>query len=335
MRQMARQLANLFIIVGVVFLAGTAGYIWIEKWSLLDALYMTAITFTTVGFGEVQPLSQAGQIFTILLIMTSVGIVAYTFATFSQYLLTPGVMDQLRRNRMVRKIDRLENHFIICGYGNLGSVVAETLIQNQEDVVVIEPDPKTADQARKRGLLIIEGNATSDEQLSQAGVECARAVIACAPSDADNLFIVFSGKALNPDVFIVSRARTADAEEKILRAGANKVISPTLLGGRHMANLAMRPRVMEFLEFVTLPGDLELALEDLTVSPNSELIGKSISEANIRQRTGATLVSMHRGPENLTVTLDEDTRFEEGDGLIVLGTFDQLASLEKLCLNRN
>jgi voltage-gated potassium channel len=332
---MARQSAYLFIIIGVVFLAGTAGYIWIEKWSVLDALYMTAITITTVGFEEVQPLSRAGRVFTILLILTSVGLVAYALATFSQYLLTPGVMDQLRRNRMSRKINQLENHCIICGFGTLGSVVANTLSQNQEDVVVIEPEAATAEKARQDGLLVIEGNATSDEMLQQAGIECARAVIACARSDADNLFIVFSSKVLNPELFIVSRARTSDAEEKLLHAGANKVISPTRLGGRHMANLAMRPRVMEFLEFVTVPGDLELALEELTVNPNSELIGKSIAEANIRQRTGATLVSIHRGPENKTLSLDGSIRFEEGDGLIALGTFDQLASLEKICLNRN
>ena len=335
MRQMARQAVYLFIIIGVVFTAGTAGYMWIENWSILDALYMTAITFTTVGFGEVQPLSRAGRIFTILLIMTSVGLVAYALTTFSQYLLTPGVMDQLRRNRMSRQIGQLENHFIICGYGTLGSVVAKTLIQNDEDVVVIELDPTTAEHARQEGLLVVEGNATRDEMLHQAGIECARAVIACARSDADNLFIVFSGKVLNPELYIVSRAQTADAEEKLLHAGANKVISPARLGGRHMANLAMRPRVMEFLEFINVPGDLELALEELTVNPNSELIGKSIPEANIRQRTGATLVSIHRGPENTTLTLSEDIRFEEGDGLIALGTFDQLASLEKLCLNRN
>ena len=330
---MARQAVTLFIIIGVVFIVGTAGYILIERWSFLDALYMTAISLTTVGFGEVQPLSDAGRVFTILLILTSVGLVAYALGTFSQYLMTPGVMDQLRRNRMANKIKRLENHFIICGYGGLGRVVAETIFQHGEEVVVVEPDPDSAELARRNGYLVVEGSGITDTQLQEAGVACARGVIACAASDADNLFIVFSSKALNPEVYIVARARTPDAETKILRAGADKVISPSRLGGRHMANLAMRPRVMDFLEFVTVPGDIELALQELTICAGSELIGKTIAEADIRQRTGATLVSLLRGPENVTLTITDETRFEEGDGLIALGSFEHLAELEVIATN--
>jgi voltage-gated potassium channel len=328
MRQIARQGATLFIIISIVFLIGTSGYMLIEGWSFLDSLYMTSITITTVGFKEVKPLSQTGQIFTILLILTSVGLVAYALGTFSQYLMTPGVINQLRRNRMINKINRLENHFIICGYGTLGSVVAETLLQNGEDVVIIEPDPVVSEAALQKGILVVEGKGTTDEQLKEAGVERARAVISCAPGDADNLFIVFSSRELNPDIFIVSNAKSEDSQIKIMRAGADKVISPTFLGGRHMANLAMRPRVMEFLEFVTLPGDLELALQELTIEPGSELIGKTNAEANIRRRTGATLVAIHRGPENQTISINESTRFEEGDGLIALGNLEQLAELD-------
>ena len=330
MKPITNRFGILLILIGAVFVLGTVGYILIERWTPLEALYMTAITLTTVGFSEVRPLSSTGQIFTILLIVTSVSVVAIALATFSQFLLTPGIGEQLRRNRMTRQINRMTGHYIICGHGALGSSVADTLVHNEQEIVVIESDPETAEKAREKGMLVIEGDATQDQTLRQAGLERARGLIACTQNDSDNLLIVFSGRALNPDIYIVSRAITEDAEGKLMRAGANKVSLPLLLGGRHMANLAMRPSVMEFLELFTVGGELELALEEVRVGKNSPLIGQTSSEADIRQRTGATLVSFRRGPDFKSQPIREDTRFNAGDGLIAVGTIDQLAALEEL-----
>jgi voltage-gated potassium channel len=328
MKQLTNRFVILLILIVVVYLIGTAGYILIEQYSPLDALYMTAITLTTVGFSEVRPLSSAGRIFTILLIVTSVGLVAIALATFSQILLTPGIGEHLRRNRMLRQIDRMSGHYIVCGFGSLGRSVADTLASNQQPVVVIESRLETAEQAREMGFLVIEGDATLDKHLRQAGLEKARGLISCTQSDPDNLLIVFSGRAISPDIYIVSRALTEDAETKLMRAGANKVISPLILGGRHMANLAMRPSVMEFLELFTVGGELELALEEVRVGSRSPLIGQTSSEADIRQRTGATLVSFRRGPEQASRPISGETRFQAGDRLIAVGTIEQLAALD-------
>ncbi|MDX1437058.1 MAG: potassium channel protein [Anaerolineales bacterium] len=330
MKQLTNRFVILILLIVAVYLIGTAGYILIEQYSPLEALYMTAITLTTVGFSEVRPLSSTGRIFTILLIMTSVGLVALALATFSQLLLTPGIGEQLRRNRMQRQINRLAGHFIVCGFGALGSSVADTLVQNDQQIVVIEADPEAAELARQNNYLVIEGDGTQDEHLQQAGLEKARGLIACTQSDPDNLLIVFSGRALSPDIYIVSRALTEDAESKLMRAGANKVISPLILGGRHMANLAMRPSVMEFLELFTVGGELELALEEVKVGDESPLIGLTSSEADIRQRTGATLVSFRRDTEKETRPISGETRFQAGDRLIAVGTIEQLAALDNI-----
>lgn len=302
----------------------------IEGWTPLEAFYMTAISLTTVGFGEVRPLSDSGRLFTVALILIGVGSVAYGFTNVSEYLLTAGVGVRLWRQRMLREISKLDNHIIVVGYGRVGQNAAQTLKESGRQFVIVENDPELAQSIREAGLTVVEGDATKDEIVKEAGIERAWGIVVCTGSDPDNLFIVLSARTLNPELRIVARSSDAANDVKMRRAGADRVVSPHHIGGRHMVNLMIRPTVSEFMDVVTLDSGLELWLEELTISPNSSLAGKTVVETDMRRRTGVTLVALMRRETGMTLTPDADTRLQAGDELILLGTREQLAAVEKL-----
>ena len=330
MHSLRRIVIPFALLIMAVFALGIIGYRLIEEWTWLEALYMTAITLTTVGFGEVKPMSDAGRIFTVFLILLGVGAVAYGFSTVAQYVLASDLGPTLRRRRQMRMIRNLEDHIIVCGYGRVGRNVLETLRDGAENVVVIERDEDLVSTIREQGIAAVWGDATSDDTLREAGIERAKGLIACAGKDSDNLFMVLSARTLNPSLTIVARAVSPENESKMQRAGANRVVSPYQIGGRQMANFLSRPNVTEFLDFVTLDSGLELWLEELRIGSGSPLAGQTVVEANIRRATGATLVALVRNETGATLTPDESTRLEAGDELIVLGTRDQLARLENM-----
>ena len=330
MQPLRRIIIPFALLIMAVFALGIIGYRLIEHWTWLEALYMTAITLTTVGFGEVRPLSNSGRVFTIFLILLGVGAVAYGFSTVAQYVLATDLGPTLRRRRQMRMIQNLQNHVIVCGYGRVGRSVFETLRDGADNVVVIERDEDLVSSIREQGIVVVWGDATSDDTLREAGIERAKGLIACAGLDSDNLFIVLSARTLNPHLYIVSRAVNPGNESKMQRAGANRVVSPYQIGGRQMANFISRPNVTEFLDFVTLDSGLELWLEELRIGSGSPLAGQTVVEANIRRATGATLVALVRSETGATLTPDESTRLEAGDELIVLGTRDQLSRLEEM-----
>ncbi len=325
-----RRLAPVLILIVSLFLFGTLGYTWIEGWSPIDALYMTTITLSTVGYGEVRTMSSGGRIFTIVLILLGVGTVAYAFSTLGEYFLTSNLGARLLRRRTMRTISRLRQHFIICGYGRVGEHAARGLAEDSQEVVVIEKDPAYAAAAAEDGFLVLEGDGTKDELLNEAGIQHARGLLVCTGSDPDNLFMVLSGRALSSDLYIIARAVSDDGERKMVRAGADKVISPFRIGGEHMAKMALRPKVMEFLDFSTVEGGEELALEELTLAEKSPLVGMTVVEADLRRQTGLTLVSVRRGHSSVNLSMDQHTRLMAGDALIVLGTVEQLTALESL-----
>ena len=305
------------------------GYVLIEGWSWPDAFYMTAITLTTVGFGEVRPLSTVGRIFTVFIILSGVGTVAYGFSRLGEYFLTGHVADRLRSRRMMRTIDKLQNHIIVCGYGRVGKSAALTLRDGKRPVVVIDNDPDGITTAQEEGFVVLHADATKDEALMQAGIDRAWGLVVCTGDDSRNLFIVLSARALNARLYIVARTIDAANEQKMIRAGANRVVSPYQIGGKHMANIVIRPHVTDFLDVVTLDGGLELWLEELVIQPSSSLAGQTVGTSNIRRRTGVTLVALLRYTGG-TVMPDADTVLNAGDELIVLGTREQLTSLEEL-----
>lgn len=330
MRSFKRQFLPLVgLLLGVLAL-GVAGYYIIEGWSLLDSLYMVAITLTTVGFGEVQPLSNAGRVFTILFLLVGVVGVAYTLSAVGEYILTSNAGQQLRKRRVKRMIERMREHVVVCGYGRVGQNAVSALLDSGQTVVVIERDERLAEQFIEAEIPVIIGDATQDDTLRQAGIESAKGMIVSAGNDSVNLFIVLSARTLNPNLYIVARSVNSENELKMRRAGANRVVSPYQLGGRYMANVLTRPHVTEFIGMVTLDSGIELWMEELKIGKDSILAGHTVVEADLRRRTGVTLVALLRQSKGATLMPDANTQLEIGDELIVLGTREQLAELEEI-----
>ena len=334
MSYLRRRSSLILLLLLLLFGLGVVGYVFIEGWSWGEAAYMTAITLTTVGFGEVRALSGAGRLFTVLLILLGVASLALGINVFAEYLLAPERASQLWRRRQMRVIDKMQDHVIICGSGRVGQSAATSLAEVGHPFVLIEHDPGGARQVMDRGWTVLEGDATRDEVLLRAGVARASGLLVCTGYDADNLLIVLSARTLNPKLFIVARSVDAENEAKMRRVGADKVISPYRAGGRQMANMVLRPQVAEFMEVVTLGNDLALWLEQVKIRPESPLAGQTVVESDVRRRTGAILVALLRGEPERTLALSDTTRFEAGDGLIAVGTREQLAALEGLVKGR-
>ena len=323
----------LLLIPFLVVIVGVVGYILIEGWSFTEAFFMTIITLTTVGFGEVQPLSLAGRWFTVTLILMGVGSVVYSLSVAGEYLLTADVGKRLRQRRMRKAIGMMKNHVIVIGYGRVGQSAAATLRDSQQPMALIEKLKDKVQEAIDNGLTVIQGDATDDVVLQAAGIEQAKTLIVCTGDTSDNLFIVLSARGLNPNLRIIARS-DAESKAKMHRAGANRIVSPYQTGGKYMANIALRPHVADFLDVVTLGSGLELWLEELTIEKKSALVGQTVGQANVRQRTGVTLAAILRQDGREMLTPDADTRFERGDKLIVLGARAQLAAMEALACAR-
>ncbi|WP_420630941.1 potassium channel family protein [Candidatus Leptofilum sp.] len=321
---MNRRVLALIFIPFFLFVFGTVGYMLIEGWSLFDAFYMTAITLTTVGFGEVNTLTTSGRIFTVTLLVAGVTFIAYGL----EYLLTANLGDTWRKRRMMQTIENMKDHVIVCGYGRVGQSAIASLINSKRQVVVVEKDAERTAVLDEAGMLFLQGDATKDEVLQQAGIDRAWGMLVCTGDDSRNLFIVLSARALNSKLYIVTRSVDADNEPKMRRAGANRVVSPYQIGGQHMANIIIRPYVTDFFDVVTLDGGIELWVEELAIGETSPLVGKTVGDANIRQETGVSIIAMMReGHSSIPVA---HTVLQTDDELIVIGTREQLAKLEKL-----
>lgn len=328
--ELRRRLVRLLGAIAAVLFVGTAGYMLIERWPATEAFYMTAITVSTVGFGEIRPLSSAGRMFTVAIIFLGVGVIAYGFTTFSEYVVTASVGGQLRQRRVKRMIENMEGHIIICGYGRVGRSAAQSLRPSRRQMVVLERDREHIESAYEDGHVVIAGDATRDEVLRKAGIERAWGLAVCTGDDTQNLFVVLSARTLNPELYIVARSVEAENERKMRRAGANRVVSPYQIGGKHMANIIMRPHVTDFFDVVTLDDGLEIWVEELVIADDALLAGQTVGAADIRRKTGVTIVALYHRASNATVMPNADTVLEPGDELIVLGTREQLGALEKL-----
>lgn len=321
---------RLIILLTAVTTFGTVGYYVLEDgWSLLDAFYMTVITITTIGFGEIHPLSPAGRLFTVLLIMLGLGAIAYSSQIFIEYVLNFNLTHMAQERRRMREINKLQNHYIICGYGRVGENAALAILRQQKSLVVVDNNEERVETLKQHNLLYLIGNATEDAVLRQAGIERAAGLVVCTGSDADNLFIILSARSLNPQLYIVGRASSPDSEAKMIRVGANKVVSPYSIGGQRMGSLVIRPNVAEVMDIVLLDSGLELWLEGITIKPESPLAGHTLGESQVRQKTGATIVLLRRQGAPIQ-NPSAETRLFAHDQLIVWGTREQLALLEAL-----
>jgi len=308
----------------VVLALGTIGYHLIEGASFWDAFYMTVISVTTVGYREVFPLSSAGEALTMVLIVVGLGTVAYGVGEYYTTFRT-----NLARRRLMRSVERLKDHYIVVGFGRVGENVAATLRDAGREVLVVDHTADRVEHARSLGLLAVEGDATQDETMRALGVDRAAGFVASTGGDAENLFIVLSARTMNPAMTIVARASDSGNAAKFRRAGASRVVSPYEAGGRFIANSLVRPNLTEFMEQVTL-GGVELWLEEIAVGDQSPLEGQTIATADLPGRTGATLVAMSRERGTLVAAPSPTTELTGADVLIVLGTKEQLAAVERL-----
>ena len=325
-----RQLLPSLVMLLVIFLAGTAGYSLIEGWSLLESSYMVVITLFTIGFQEVHALSQSGRVFTMLIAITGVGTAIYAGGQVVEIIVEGEILGYRRRKKMERKVRDMKNHFIICGFGRTGHQVAEELESAGVPYVVVDRKPETAEELEPKGIPYIIGDIIADENLEEAGIKTARGLISTADSDVANVYVTLSARALNPGLYIVARAGEIDTEKKLKMAGADRVISPYYISGKRMAAWATRPVTSEFLDMVVHGGSLEFSLSEITVSPNSAMLNKTLQDAEIRQKTGALVLAIKKWGGEFDQQPQASTPIEQGDTFVVIGTQQQLELLNKM-----
>ena len=305
---------------------GSAGYV-VLGFEPLDALYQTITTLSTVGFREVHPLSSVGKIYTIVLILVGVGTVLTTMTVVVEALIEGSLRNVYGRRRMDHQIADMSGHVIVCGWGRVGQAIARFVSAAGQPLVVVDVD---GGRLEGIGHPTIAGDATDDAVLAAAGIERAGSLVAAIDTDAENLFVTLSGRSLRPDLFIVARARTASSEEKLRRAGADRVVNPQAIGGERMAAFLLQPHVAAFVDVVMHDGSLEFRLEEVPVDDSSPLAGRTIRENHIRDRSGALVLALRRADGSFVTNPDPDTPVGAGQILIVVGTVEQLERLRRL-----
>lgn len=318
-------------VAGLVILtaAGTLGYIAIERMSLLEALYMTVITLSTVGFGEVKPLSAAGRVFTMGLIVVGVGTVFYLLATAAEIIIEGRLREYLGATAMHRRIHNLQGHVIICGFGRFGRVVAEELLRNQVPMVVIDADPDKEEELARLGIMHLLGDAMKDDVLEDAGIRAARAIVVATANDADNVYITLSAREKNPSITIHARGESEAGIRRLQLAGATQVISAYQRGGMRVASTILRPSVVDFLELSAPGRGDEVDLEQIRVAPASPLAGKAV-EALERETRKLRIVALKCGSDPITLIPDPATVIHSGDLLVVIGDRSSLKRLAEI-----
>lgn len=313
----------------IAIAVGTLVFRQLEGWSILDSLYLTAQTVTTVGFGDIAPRTVAGRLFATFFMMAGVGIVLYALTSAVQSIIQSELVATFGQRRLSRRMSKLRNHFIICGAGRVGSHLIRSLQTSHDDFLVIESNMQQVSQLVEAGIQVLVRDATLEESLREAGVENARGLAACLPDDADNVYVVLTARDLNPKIHIVARAAEEQAEAKLIRAGANRVVAPTIIGGHRMAMALTKPAVGDFLDSITA-NKLDLGFEQLEVEPISSFVGRRLRETNIRSELDIVIVSIRRASGEIIFNPNGDAIIEAGDMLIAIGSAESLAELTSL-----
>lgn len=314
---------SLLMLFGIIAF-GTCGYYFVEHMPLFDAFYMTIITISTVGFAEVIPLSQAGRIITVIIIILGISVGAYTIGMLVRALVEGELVQIFGRRKVQKQVSGLKNHFIICGFGRIGRIVCSELDADNIDFVVIEKDPTVIEHIEARKYLYLEMDATTEEALMQAGVMKAKGIVTAVNSDANNVFITMTAKSLRPDVFVLGRASEEKNEAKLFRAGANRVVSPYLIGGRRIAQMLKKPTVVDFIDVAMMGTHLGLMMEEASVGDKSSLIGKSLIDSNIRKDYGAIIVAIKKVSGDMIFNPMPSEKLEGGDVIVILGKKEDL-----------
>lgn len=325
------RLAIALLVVLSLFIIGTFGYHFIEGLNYLESFYLTSLTLTTVGYGDYYPHTRPGMVFTITLVLFGVGAMLYTFGLMAETMIGGRLQVLLGRGRLKKMIDKMGNHYIICGCGRIGYLICRELYMENVDFVVIEKDPEVIQKIDEEGFTCLKGDATHDKTLLAAGIKRAKGIVTVLPSDAENLYVILTAKELNPEIYILSRTEEEESEKRLLRAGANRVVSPYILGGMKMAMAIMRPAMLDFIEISTSRQNLELRMEEFSLGDKSPLIGKTLKESGIRQLFGLIIVAVKKDSGKMTYNPTAAYRIEKGDRLVAMGEEENLMKFSIAC----
>ena len=322
------KISTAIILLVLLLFTGIIGFKIISDYSWIDALYMTVITITTVGFGEVQPLDPQAKIFTIFLILTSVIIVGYALTIITEFIISKNDISELKQKKMQKKIDALSNHVVICGFGRNGKQAAKKLSTHKRSFVVVESNKEIIDKHQNEDILFVLGNANEDEVLQLAGIERAECLISALPNDSDNVFVVLSARQMNKTARIISRASNESSNSKLKLAGANNVILPDKIGGDHMASLVVVPDLLEFIDNLSIVGSSSINIEEIAVEKlyNTSNI-KTIQDLDLRKKTGCNVIGYKDETGHYTINPEANQKLDPNSKVIVLGRPEQIQNL--------
>jgi voltage-gated potassium channel len=329
-----RNLIFAAVMLALIVSIGTAGYMILEKWNFLDSLYMTVITLTTVGFSEVHPINEQGRILTMTILVSGLGVVGYLVGTLTQILIEGQLLRIMGRKKLERQIEKLKDHFIICGYGRVGRIICEEIYRSKPTpLVVIDSDSTVTAKIEEDGHLYLLGDATEEQCLLRAGIRSAKGLATALDSEADNVYITLTAKGLKPNLFIIARGGRIGSEKKLVQAGANHVVSPHQIGGYRMAQALLRPSVTEFIDFATHDPGAGMGMEEISVKPHSKLSDVALVDSGIRKELDLIIVAIKKADGTMLFNPASHTTIQIGDTLIALGQRSSLIKLEELLGN--
>ena len=330
MDRLTRRIVIIVCAVLAVLAVGTVGFTLIDHYPPFDAFYMTLITLTTVGYAEIHPLSRAGRIFNSCLLFFGVTIIFIAIGAMTQTIIEFEFGDAIGKRWKKRMIDKLQDHYIVCGFGRVGRGAAAELQHSGVPFVVADTDPDRVERAMRAGMLAVVADTTRDEDLRLIGIERARGMVAALASDADNLFVLLSAKALNPKIFVAVRAGEEGAENKMRRAGADAVFAPYAITGHRLAQSLLRPHVVQFLDFTTKDIGMDIAIEQVRVADRKGTSARSIQDMQIGRNAGVIVMAIHKADGRMIFNPQAEAEVQGGDILIVMGRQENLRNLEEL-----
>lgn len=317
----------------IIIIVGTLGYHVIEGWNLLESLYTTIQTISTVGYGDYTPQTGEGKLFTIILIIFGVGTMLYTVGMLAEAMVEGRLGALTGKGKQDKMIEKIKNHYIVCGCGRIGHLICRELKADNVDFVVIDNNPDVIQQIQEEGFIYYKGDSTQDKSLINAGIKRAKGIVCVLPTDAENLYVILTAKDLNPDIYILSRSEEEESEHRLLRAGADRVMSPYTLGGMRMAMAILRPAMLDFIEITTNRQSLELRMEEMSVCDGSPIIGKSLEESEIRHNYGLIIVAVKKESGKMIFNPLANYTIEKGDKLIAMGEDDNVSRFTKVCVS--
>lgn len=326
------KIALLFLLT--IFIVGTFGFHFIEKWGVVDSFYATITTLSTVGYGDFVPRTAEGKFFAVFIIIFGVGTMLYSFGLISETVIEGRLRGLLGRGKLEKIIGKMSNHYIICGCGRIGFLICRELTAEKVPCVVIDNNPEVIQKAQDEGFIYCKGDATQDKTLIDAGIKRAKGIVCVLPSDAENLYVILTAKELNQNIYIMSRSEDESSEHRLVRAGADRVISPYKLGGVRMAMAILRPAMLDFIEITSRRQSLELRMEEIPIHPGSQFIGKSLEDSGIRQHYGLIVITVKKDSGKMIFNPLAEYIIAEGDRLIAMGEDENVKRLAKACSPR-